>query len=101
MINWPLIALLISVLAGAGGAWLGMDYKEKSMLAEVQREKDAYEKGMLLVAGELAKKKVVQNNTTQVLEKQIVEKIVYRDAKHDQETFDLLNKALLPPGSAK
>lgn len=97
--NWPAIALLLIGLSAAGGFWFGADWKANAIAADVQREQEAHMVALNLVADELGRIKVVQKNTTQVLEREIVEKVVYRDCKHSPEALKALNDALVPGGA--
>ena len=97
--NWPAIALLLIALSGAGGFWFGSDYKEKSMVAAMEKERDDFMKGAVMVGEELAKVKVVQKNTTQILEREIRKEIQYQECKHTPEALKVINDAL--KGGAK
>lgn len=99
MINGPMITLLLALAAGAGGFWFGSDYKEKSMIAMVEKERDDFMKGAVMVGEELAKVKVVQKNTTQILEREIRKEIQYQECKHTPEALKVINDAL--KGGAK
>ena len=93
---WPLLVSAFLFAAGGFGGWrAAMDHRDAIELADARGRADALE----AVAGEIAKVKIVQKNTTQILEKEIHERIQYKDCKHTQEALKMLNDALVPGGA--
>ena len=90
-----LIGIMLAIASsGAGGFYFGSDYKEKSIAAEVLRDKEAYEAGMLLVADSLAKVKVIQKTNNITLEREIRIEKQYAECRHSPEALKTLNEAL-------
>ena len=94
MINpYPwLIACVLFAVGGFGGWKAAMDHRDALELADARGRADALE----AVATEIAKIKIVQKNTTQILEKEVREKLVYTECKHTPEALKAINSALVP-----
>jgi len=90
---WPLLLAVVLFAAGGFGGWrAAMDHRDALELADGRGRAEALE----AVATELAKVKIVQRNTTQILEKEVREKLVYTECKHTPEALKALNSALVP-----
>ncbi len=93
---WPiLLAVVIAAGSGFAGWRAAMDHRDALELADARGRADALE----AVAVELSKIKVIQKNTTQILEKEVREKTIYAECKHSPEALKALNSALVPGGA--
>lgn len=88
---WPILVAVVLFAAGGFGGWkAAMDHRDALELADARGRADALE----AVATEIAKVKIVQRNTTNILEKEVKEKLVYSECKHTTEALKALNSAL-------
>lgn len=88
---YPIIAAVILFLAGLATGWkVNNDHRDALLLAEEKATMDA----LNAAADAIARIKVVQKNTTQVLEKELRTNTVYQDCKQTPEAMKVLNDAL-------
>ena len=88
---WPFLLAIVLFAAGGFGGWrAAMDHRDALELADGRGRAEALE----AVATELARIKVVQKNTTQVLEREIQTRVEYKDCRHTPAAYEALNKAL-------
>lgn len=93
---WPIILAVILFAAGGFGGWrAAMDHRDALELADARGRADALE----AVATELAKVKIVQKTTTNILEKEVRVEKQYQECKHSPEALKALNSALVPGGT--
>jgi len=96
MSPWPLLLAVVLFATGGFGGWrAAMDHRDALELADARGKAEALE----AVAIEMAKVKVIQKNTTQILEKEIHERVQYKECKHTPEALKALNSALVPGGA--
>lgn len=92
---WPIILAVILFAAGGFGGWrAAMDHRDALELADARGKEEALQ----AVAEQLAKVKIIQRTTTNILEKEVKEKLVYSECKHSPEALKALNSALVPGG---
>lgn len=74
----------------------GWTVKGWQVAAVQQAEDDTREKAMEGAAEAIAKIKVENRTIYAKVQKEVIEKPVYRDCAHDPETFQKINEALVP-----
>lgn len=86
-----LIAALILLGAGFGAGWEVNGWRyEAERAAEMRGAREA----LNLTAKELAKIDVKQVTIRQKVQTNVIEKTVYRECRHDPDTYRLLNDAI-------
>lgn len=93
---WPWLVAVVLFAAGGFGGWrAAMDHRDALEVADARGREEA----LTAVAAEIAKIKIIQRTTTNILEKEVKEKLVYSECKHSPEAFKALNSALVPGGA--
>lgn len=92
--NRILIEVVVAAAMFVGGYFYGGiaegDRRDAAALGEMMGRREALE----AVAIELAKVKVINKSTTNILEKEVVTEVRYRDVENTQKVVDILNAAL-------
>lgn len=92
--NALLAATLATVLAFAAGTWWGMGLGADKCEAEAAREERIAAVAMDAAASAVAKIKVVNRTVQQEVQREISERVVYRDCQHSPEQLRRINSAL-------
>lgn len=92
--NTTVIAAILAVVLFSGGVVTGIKWESGVVAKREVAQKEAREEALAAAAREIAKIDVKRVTIRQPLEKQVHEKIVYRDCRHDPDGLQLLNKAL-------
>lgn len=90
----PVIALAIALGCVAGGYRWGTQATRNAVLAEHAREAMLVESVQTVVGEAIAKLKVRNVTIRQEVQREIVEKPVYRECVHDPRVMQLINAAL-------
>ncbi len=96
---YVLLAIVLAWVGSVGGAFFygrttGIDHAVAEQTEDAQLIEDAADAAQRAAATEIAKIKVVNQVNRQVLEREIVEKAVYKDCVHTPEAAAAINKAL-------
>jgi len=92
------VAILgVALIAGGSYVWgrsdgRALEYAERMKFEEVARI--SREAGLQAAAEAIAKQKVVHTTIRGRVEREVIERPVYRDCTHDERTLRLLNDAL-------
>lgn len=96
---WALLTLGAVIVGALGGSYVkgrsdgrAIEYAERMELEEVARI--SREAGLQAAAEAIAKQKVVHTTIRGRVEREVIEKPVYRDCTHPDATLRLLNDAL-------
>jgi hypothetical protein len=92
--NTTVIAAILSVVLFSGGVVTGIKWEAGVVAKRDVAAKDARDEALAAAAREIAKIDVKRVTIRQPLEKQVYEKVVYRDCRHDADGLHLLNQAL-------
>lgn len=96
---YVLLAIVLAWVSSVGGAFFygrttGIDHAVAAQTEDAQLIEEAASAAQRAAAEEIAKIKVVNQVNRQVLEREIVEKPVYRECEHTDEGFAAVNKSL-------
>lgn len=90
-LQMTLIAAAVALTVGFGGGWKVNGWRyEADRAAEMKGATKALE----LTAKELAKIEIRNTTIRQEVQTRVIEKPIYRECKHDTDTFRVLNHAL-------
>lgn len=107
---YVLLAIVLAWGASVGGAFFygrntGIDHAVAEQATDAQLIEDAAAAAQTAAAEEIAKIKVVNQVNKQVLEREIVEKLVYRECRNSTDGVRAINAALenrpLPAGGGE
>lgn len=96
--NLILVAILATLLSGAGGVWYGIGLGEDRLIAEQAKEAkviaDTRELAMQGAAAAIAANKPINTTILQEVQREIRTNTVYRDCVHSAEQLRRINAAI-------
>lgn len=96
---WMLLGVVLAVAgAGGGGFWYGTGVGHDQCIAERAKDEElvrrAGEAAALVAADAISKIEVKNVTQKQILQREIVENVVYRDCRHTPDGLRALNDTL-------
>lgn len=92
---WLIMAAVLALGASHTFAYVkGGTARENSILAEQKRQDELVQKIEQSTAKQIAQIEVVNKTIYQRATREVIEKPVYRDCRHDADTLGMLNHAL-------